>query len=134
MTTGVAWYGAVVATVSLVIAVYVAWRDRPRVVVYGVRGYRIPGSGAFSPDKQYITITITNRGRRPVTISAVYYRSRCDKSRTLLNDSIIVTPTELAEGRSNTYLLGYDLVDPSDIRHLVAVEDDGREWNGKVKG
>jgi hypothetical protein len=50
MTSGVAWYGAIVATVGLVIAVYVAWRDRPRVVVYGVRGYGIPGSGAFSPD------------------------------------------------------------------------------------
>ncbi len=121
------------ATVGLVIAVYVAWRDRPRVVVYGVRGYGIPGSGAFSPDKKYIAITIANRGRRAVTISTVYYRSRRNKSRTLLSDSIIVTPKELTEGRSNTYLLDQDLVDPSDIKHLVVVDETGREWKGKIK-
>ena len=78
MTSGVAWYAAIVATVGLVIAVYVAWRDRRRVVLYGVSGYGVPGSGPFWPDKKYIAITIANRGRRPITISTVYCRRRSD--------------------------------------------------------
>ena len=133
MTSGVAWYAAIVATVGLVIAVYVAWRDRRRVVVYGVSGYGVPGSGPFSPDKKYIAITIANRGRRPMTISTVYCRCRSDKSRTLLSDSIILTPKQLTEGRSSTYLLEQDLVDPSDMKYLVVVDETGREWKDRIK-
>ncbi len=77
-------------------------------------------AGPFSPDKKYIAITIANRGRRPMTISTVYCRRRSDKGRTLLSDSIILTPKELTEGRSNTYLLEQNQVDPSDIKHSGA--------------
>ena len=134
MITGVAWYGAIVATVSLVVAVYVAWRDRSRVIVYGVSGYAVPGPGPFSPEKKYIAITIANRGRRPITISTVYYTRRSDQSVSVLTDRIILTPRMLAEGRSNTYHLEEDLVDLSDVKNLVVVDETGREWKGKIKG
>jgi hypothetical protein len=68
-----------------------------------------------------------------MTISTVYYRRRSDKSRTLLSDSIILTPKQLTEGRSSTYLLEQDLVDPSDMKYLVVVDETGREWKGRIK-
>ncbi|NIM49313.1 MAG: hypothetical protein GTO22_08645 [Gemmatimonadales bacterium] len=69
-----------------------------------------------------------------MTISAVYYTRRSDESRSLLTDRIILTPKELAEGRSCTYLLDQDLVDLGDIKNLVVVDETGREWKGKIKG
>jgi hypothetical protein len=93
----------------------------------------VPGSGPFSPDKKYIAITVANWDRPPMTISTVYYRRRSDKSRTLLSDSIILTPKELTEGRSSTYILEQNLVDLSDLKYLVVVDETGREWKGRVK-
>jgi len=63
----VAWYGAIVATLAVIISGWIAWRDRARIVVTGSAGMKIhPGD----PNKRYILITVANHG--PVLQSKAY--------------------------------------------------------------
>jgi len=65
----VAWYGAVVSTVALVISAINVVRDRARVIVWAQVGMRLMGTGGgYKPNTDYILITVANRGRRPRTI------------------------------------------------------------------
>lgn len=67
----VAWYGAVVSTAALAATAFTLWRDRSRIVVEGAVGMRVTRSGPYDPTKDYIVITVRNRGRRPRTIDKV---------------------------------------------------------------
>jgi hypothetical protein len=76
--TVVAWYAAVVGTLSLFVAAHNAWRDRARIVVRARPGYIVPKSnpGLYDPSAKYISITVANRGRRPRTIDRVGFKLR----------------------------------------------------------
>ena len=71
----VAIYGAAVATVSFVIALYVALRDRSKIKVTFQKGNRvINAEPRYKEGVDYLTIIATNVGRRPVAIDKAVIR------------------------------------------------------------
>jgi hypothetical protein len=131
----VAWYGAIVGTGSLAVSALNAWRDRPRVRVTADAGYRIQGGEerGYSPDKLYISVTVANRGRRPVTIEKVWFDTS-EPGRgphILLHDSLLSGSRELAEGKATTYLADQALVDLRQLTRVTVSDQTGRTWSGK---
>jgi len=88
----------------------------------------------YQPDKDYIVITVINKGKRPVTISKVGYISKKGKGKHgILTDSFFRGSRELTEGKSTDYLIEQDLLDLSKIKYFVAYDLTGREYRGKLK-
>lgn len=133
--TMVAWYGAIVATLSLVVSGYVAIRDRVRVRVEARPNFRVMGAQSeYDPEKNYICVTVANIGRRPVTIGSVALIRKGETGRyLLLSDSVREGARELSEGESTTYIAEQDELDHRNVSGVVAYDQSGRQWKGKLK-
>src|SRR5687768_6455104 len=67
----ITWYAAIAATVAVIISIWVAWRERTRIVVTGLSGYRVIPGQPYDPEKTYLVITVSNPSRRSRTITNV---------------------------------------------------------------
>jgi len=132
--TAVAWYGAIVGTLALIINGLVAWRDRPRIVVNGRAGYKVTSGGSYDTNEEYIAITVANRGRRPRTIDRVGFKLRTGKpaKNILAVDSMLKGPQELTEGRSCTWYVKQREINLEDIEYIWAYDQTGKEFQGKL--
>ena len=134
-TNLIAWYGAIVATVAIIISAWVAWRSRVRIMVSGLSGYRTEASEPYDPDKTYLLITVSNPGRRPSTIAQVglSVREGSSEKRVLAADK---GPQVLAGGESSYWIMEYgqDTNLPlENIKYVWASDDTGKMYTGKVK-
>ena len=101
----VAWYGAIVATCSLVISTLNAWRDRARLSVRVQRNMVALTGSPTDSEQTYLLVTVANRGRRPVTIDKVWFEQEAEQSpKWLVKDSLTQGPREVTEGKSVTYM------------------------------
>jgi hypothetical protein len=66
-TSELAQYAAVCATASLVLSIYLAYRDRSRITI-PMWGFVTDQSAEGGPICRYVKIIIANVGRRPVSI------------------------------------------------------------------
>jgi len=126
-------YGAVVGTAGLLVSIYVALRDRPRLSVYA--GPDDPARDdvrlATDRDPRFL-VHVMNRGRRPVAIERIWYTSRkSGKVRHLLTDRFDQGTQTVSEGNSLTYELHFRDVTPTDLRAVFVEAQDGRRWRGK---
>lgn len=134
LTFAVAWYGAVIATLSLAVSLYVAWRDRSRIHVTYADGYRLLNSPIYDPKKDHIVLTVANRGRRPVTIGTAGFRVAGGPGRhVVLNDSLSRGQCELGEGKAVDYAITQDLLDPAQIIYPWAKDAVGRIYRGRAR-
>ena len=130
----VAWYAAIVATLSLAMNGLKAWRDRARIVVTARAGYRVSGGGAYDPNKDYIVLIVYNKGRRPKTIENVGLRRRTGKTKYLIAyDSVLKGPQELAEGRSFSWMIEQEGFDLDNIEYAWALDQTGKYYRGKLE-
>jgi hypothetical protein len=133
----VAWYAAIIGTGSLAVSALNVWRDRPRIKVSADAGNRVHGVSAYSPDKLYISVTVANRGRRPVTISKVWFDTRNHNPERgphmLLSDSFLQGAREVAEGKATHYLMDQTDIDLNDLTRVVVADLTGRTWSGKLR-
>lgn len=85
----VAWYGAIVATAGALISIYNVLRDRPRIKMQFQKDMNIYGHQSVYPkDKTYISITVINKGRRPVNITKAGLRTLgAERKYAMFNDS-----------------------------------------------
>ena len=67
----VAWYGAIVATLSLIMSFFVVVRDRGRIKIEISKKQHIIGDPAIDSNDIYVSVYVINRGRRPVVIEEV---------------------------------------------------------------
>jgi hypothetical protein len=130
----VAWYGAIVSTLSLSLGLYLAFRDRPHLHVEGRRGYKlmIPGVeliDGYDPTTTYINITVSNRGRRPVTVSTIWLVA-ADNTKWLVGDSKRQGPREVAEGKAVDYQAKDEGIA---LKSIIAYDQTGRQWKGKLQ-
>lgn len=90
--TLVAWYGAIVATVGMLVSLYNILRDRAKIKIRYQKDMRVIGSQAvYDPNKTYFNITVINRGRRPINITKAALRTiKSGKKYMLLTDSFAV--------------------------------------------
>jgi len=86
--SAVAWYAAIVSTLSLAASLYLGWRDRARIRISISPNMMVRNVPQYDPNKTYIDITVRNRGRRPVKIQTVYLKLYRTKGLALINDSI----------------------------------------------
>jgi hypothetical protein len=86
--TAVAWYGAIVATISGIVSALNFFRDRAKVKIQYQRDMIVVGKSVYSPDKTYFNITVINNGRRPVNITKAALRTLSGKKKfAVLSDS-----------------------------------------------
>ncbi len=129
----VAWYGAIVATLAIIINLLQLWRDRSRIVVKGRAGYKVTPGGPYDSTKSYILITVANHGRRSRTIDKVGVKLRSGKHRHFIAvDSTLKGPQELTEGRSCAYVMKQDDFDLENIEYVWAYDQTGKEFRGKL--
>ena len=129
----VAWYAAVVATISLVLSLVILLRDRARVMVSGKTGYRVAGGGPYDATKDYILVTVANRSRQPRTIEKVGLRLRHGANKDIVaTDCLLKGPQQLAEGGSHTWVIEQGNIGPDDVECLWASDQTGKEFKGKL--
>jgi hypothetical protein len=130
--TAVAWYAAIVSTASLLVMLYVACRDRQRLVVTAVPNTRVisPAAGEVSP--RCIAIKVANHGRRPATIAGAYLVYRGGRE-SMAMESLFQPPVELAEGRATVYYVEQEDDDLTRINHVYVRDVTGRRWKGPLK-
>jgi len=135
ITNALAWWGAVVSTGLGALRVVELLRDRAKVVVSYKTGWRVtPNLFGYDPTKDYIVITVTNRGRRPVTITTVGGITK-EKGQQdfVLHDSFTQGSGELAEGKAATYLIEQALVDLGKLKWFVAYDMTDRMYRCNVR-
>ncbi len=124
-----ALYGALIATVSLLFSLFSLWmsfwvarRDRARIVVTGLSGYKVTPGGPYDPTRDYLIITVSNEGRRPRIISKVGVRLRTGPSKHLISsDAIHKGPQEIKESGSCFWLMQYGAHQNLDLDNIKAV-------------
>lgn len=133
----VAWYGAVVATVSIALAWYALWRDRARLKVSAHLDMEVLGAGSAQEEEPtYVCIHVANVGRRAVHLRSLpWFLVEGQKKCIALKGSWSPSAT-LEEGRSAMLL-----VPQKDLQRFVAkikcvcvADETGKIWRGKVKG
>ncbi len=130
----VAWYGAIMATLAVGISGWVAWRDRPRIVVSALAGYRVTPGGPYDPTKEYILITVSNGGRRPRTIDKVGLKlRRGDRKHIMAVDSVLKGPQELTEGRSSLWIIEQGEIPLDDVEYAWAYDQTGKQFRGNLQ-
>lgn len=130
----VAWYAAIVATVSVIINVLRYLDDRVKLAIEVKAGMRTFGyNPSYKKDTDYILVTVINKGKRPVTIGNVGFITKDKKeSNAILSDSAFPANREIKEGQSTDYMLEQSTVDLSKIKYFVAYDKTGREFRGKL--
>jgi len=130
----VAWYGAIMATLAVLISGLAAWRDRSRILVSGMAGYRVTPGGPYDPTKEYILITVTNRGRRPRTIDKVGLKVRTGSHQHIMtSDSFLRGPQELTEGRAYSWVIERGEIALEDVEYVWAYDQTGKQFRGKLQ-
>lgn len=126
----VAWYGAIIATVSIIIGILNYLHDRAKVIVKFQKNMRmgpryIVNSSPWSPEKDYFVITVVNKGRRLVKISkaGLKYYGRLQKPWVIAGDSVLKTDRTLTESNPATdFLIEQDRLNLEEI-YFVWAED-----------
>ena len=100
----VAWYAAIIATLSAVVSAYNIFRDRAKLKI------AVKPNMKFYPDappygsKTYTIVTVTNTGRRPITVTHVWFETpNKAEQKLLIAGSVKQGPSELAEGKWANY-------------------------------
>jgi hypothetical protein len=127
--SAVAWYAAIVSTLSLVMSLFLAWRDRARISISINPNMMVRNVPQYDPEKTYINITVRNRGRRPVKIQTVYLKLYRTKGFVLVSDSIHQhVQRVLSEDNPRTnFLIDQGLIDPAAIEYALVTDESGKQ-------
>lgn len=129
--SSVAWYGAIVATASVLIALLNYFRDRHRVKITYQKDVKLMGTqGIYDQSKTYFNITVINKGRRPVKIEKAAIKIVGEKGYYLLGDSFAPHRMQvLTEDSPKTeFLADQSLIDLSKIWYIYVYDATGRKY------
>jgi len=124
--SAVAWYAAIVSTLSSAVQFANYLRDRVHVGITVQKNMQTVND----PIHDGMTLTIvkvTNSGRRPVTITNVGVMYLDDRG-AIFTDNIPHIPSELTEGKYITTLADQKKLRFDEIRYFVAYDAVGREY------
>ena len=119
-TAIVAWYGAIIGTISIALKVVDLYQNSARLKVM------IRNSHIIKEYDDY-KITVRNTGRRTVTIQRIHvvtndhYDGKMDRD---------LFPFELLEGKSATFDYHKDNLTPKQIQYVMVVDAANRMWTG----
>jgi hypothetical protein len=73
--SAVAWYGAIVASLSFAFSGYQIWRDSSRIKISLEKGLNFYNSAPlYKEDTEYVGVSVINKGRRPVKITHAAFK------------------------------------------------------------
>jgi len=102
----VAWYGAIAATVSFLVSACHVWRDRARVRIHVNPGMCMYPEERGGEGKTYTVVTVSNPGRRPFTVTHVWFETDKKKDpRLLVPHSVKGGPREVNEAKAEVYAM-----------------------------
>jgi len=136
----VAWYGAIIATISLIWNIYKFWKDRPHLKITIAKDYKIVGFDALNKEvdleagKSFWLISIANVSKYKLTIDQVGVEWKDKKGGAIIvkdyNGPIQVF--ELAPYTSKSLIISEDLLPLNKIK-IVSVKDaTGKIWKKKI--
>ena len=96
--SAVAWYGAIVATASALIAFFNYLSERRKIKVTISHGFLVYGRGL--EDRLRVFINAANIGKRPVTVNTVGFRLKNGNDIVLMETPSLQLPFTIEEGRS----------------------------------
>jgi len=130
--TTVAWYGAIVATMSAVIGILNYLRDRSKIKIRYKGGWKIIGQQAlYDSAKTYFVITVINKGRRPIRIERAGIRMvGLEHPWFLLSDSFMPYRNKVLteENPTTEFLVSEELIDFSKAWYIAVKDATGREY------
>lgn len=127
----VAWFGAIVASISLVFGVYNILRDRPKLKIQFQKDVQLMNTDPlYDSSKTYVSISVINRGRRPIRIESAGLRTveKGKYSYKLFSDSFCATrPKILNEESPRTdFFAKQELFNLANVWYVYAVDGFGR--------
>ena len=129
ITDIVAWYGAIVATIGLIVATLTYFRDRAKITIKCSSNY-IYDSPSYKEGVLYFNITIINKGRRPIRMENAGVKIIGQKGTYLLADSFAnhrnAVLTE--ENPRTEYFVEQSKIDISKILYVVVYDGFGNGY------
>lgn len=122
----VAWYAAIIATISVAVHIMNTLKDRSKIKIIFHKSWKILGE----PNNSYVMLDIANTGRRPITITHVGFTTESEDI--LLKDSFIHGQREITEGKSTTYLAKDSELPYKELRKAIVIDATGRKHLKKV--
>jgi hypothetical protein len=123
----IAAYAAIVATATGVVQFFNYRRDRARIKVSVRHNQEMLGYPRYS-GKTLTVITVTNEGRRPVTVNTIGATRPYPLTHLLLLDSLPSLPHELTEGKNLMAILPESELDLSTIESWYATNAVGKTY------
>lgn len=130
--TFLAWYGAVMSTVSLILAAYIGLRDRARIGITVSANQIIIGDPARSNKKPHFVVRVANLGRRVVHIESIFLTRRDSKEALLLTDVAQQASNEIPEGKSLSYVVEQDYLSTIALDRGMVRDQAGRKWYSRI--
>jgi len=127
----VAWYGAIVATLSALIALLNYWRDKARVKITYQKDIQIMGrQNVYDQTKTYFNITVINKGRRPIKIEKAAIKIVDRKGFWLLGDSFASHRVKVLteENPKTEFLTDQAEIDFSKVWYIAIYDAIGHEY------
>lgn len=118
----VAWYAAIVSSVLLAVRLADYIRDRARIKVTYQARMRMMGDPRFGPDALLTLVTVTNTGRRPVTIVQLNAQHLRESTGFIFSTSTPQVPYELTEGKYLTGIMKETEYIIDDVAYFSAVD------------
>jgi hypothetical protein len=129
ITEYVAWYGALLGTLSLVLVVMNYRRDRTKLSLIARADMRRLGED----DTPILWVSVANTGRRPVVLENwPYFKVRGDKKYYVMKGCEWEPKTNLAEGEKATTWCKHDGFAAERINYVVVTDATGRQWKAKI--
>lgn len=126
----VAWYAAIVATLSVFLSGLKLWRDRARIKITLRKNMMMYPPEPGDEEKTFMMVDVANAGRRPLTITHVWFET--DGKNILLADSIKKGARELAEGKSTSYLANESEIPVEKLKTVIVFAATGKKYKRKV--
>jgi hypothetical protein len=122
----VAWYAAIVATLSAIVSAYNILRDRAKLKIAVRPNMKFYPEEPPYGDKTYVVVTVTNVGRRPITVTHVWFETpnKADE-KMLLADSVKHGSREIGEGKWADYPCVQDQL-PASLQYVCVSDSTGR--------
>jgi hypothetical protein len=124
----VAWYGAIVATASVIFSGINLWRDRSRIKISHSKSYVMNAPG-YDPNELYFDVQVRNVGRRTVALGNIGIKL-FDGSALILPDSFNKRVNKvLTEQNPRTNFLTLDReIDFTKAHYITVFDEAGREY------
>lgn len=142
LTELLAIYGALTATLGLIISLWVARRDRPHVRITGDLNHTewtaalskeavVKGAIDKKPTK-FVRIKVTNNGRRPLTITCIAIRDSSSGNSYRFTEISADRPHELKEGRTFSVKVRRDAIGLKRAEQIRVKDSRGRIWKKRL--